>query len=76
MDTVRDKDGNAAALSVTEALSYLKSIGKSPTAYLDELYKRYGYHYELTVNIYLEGPEGSEKIDKIMKSYAKSLLKK
>ena len=76
IDTVRDKDGNAAALSVTEALSYLKSIGKSPTAYLDELYKRYGYHYELTVNIYLEGPEGSAKIEKIMKSYREKPIEK
>ena len=76
IDTVRDKDGNASALSITEALSYLKSVEKSPTAFLDELYKRYGYHYELTVNIFLEGPEGSAKIEKIMKSYREKPIEK
>ena len=75
LDLVRDKDGNAASLAVAEALSYLQSINVKPLDFLNKLYLKYGFHYEKTENIYFEGAEGSEKIQKIMSSLRKSLGK-
>jgi phosphoglucomutase len=75
LDLVRDKDGNAASLAVAEALSYLQSINVKPLDFLNKLYLKYGFHYEKTENIYFEGAEGSEKIQKIMSSLRNSLGK-
>ena len=72
LDTIRDKDGNASSLAIVEALSFIKSIDMTPLGFLDELYKRYGYHLEETKNVYLDGATGSEKISKIMESFRKS----
>ena len=74
LDSVRDKDGNAASLAFAECLSYLQSIKINPLDFLDKLYLKYGYHYEKTENIYFEGAEGSEKIKKIMESHRRSPL--
>ena len=65
LDTVRDKDGNASALAIAELFSHLKSIDVSPHIYLDNLYKKYGYHEEKTENIYFEGADGSKIISKL-----------
>ena len=46
----------------------------TPLGFLDELYKRYGYHLEETKNVYLDGATGSEKISKIMESLEKAHL--
>ena len=75
LDLVRDKDGNASALAFAEALAYLKSLSMKPVDFLDKLYLKYGFHYEKTENIFFEGAEGSEKINKIMDSLRKTPLR-
>jgi len=73
-DLVRDKDGNASALAISEMLSHLISIGSTPLDQLDNLYKKYGYHYEKTENIYFEGAEGRATIENLVLSYRKDPL--
>jgi phosphoglucomutase len=75
LDLVRDKDGNASALAFAEVLAYLKSLSIKPIDFLEKLYVKYGFHYEKTENIFFEGAEGSEKINKIMDSLRKNPLR-
>jgi phosphoglucomutase len=72
LDTVRDKDGNAAALACAELLAHLELTKSSPLEYLEYLYLKYGYFEEQTVNLYFEGVKGSEIIKKIIRSYSKN----
>jgi phosphoglucomutase len=68
-DCIRDKDGNAACLMFAEVCASLKERGITVPEYLDELYLKYGYYLEGTVNIYYEGATGAEKIKRILESY-------
>ena len=74
-DVVRDKDGNASALAIAELFAFLKSSKTEPMQYLDNLYKKYGYHEENTENLYFEGAEGSETIKTLASSYRTNQLK-
>jgi phosphoglucomutase len=74
-DLVRDKDGNASALAISEMLAHLISLGTSPLEFLDTLYQKYGFHMEKTENIYFEGAEGSAIINKLVSSYRENPLK-
>ena len=69
LDIVRDKDGNASALAIAELFAFLKSSKTEPLQFLDNLYKKYGYHEEKTENLYFEGAEGNETIKKLAASY-------
>ena len=75
LDIVRDKDGNASALAIAELFAFLKSSKTEPLQFLDNLYKKYGYHEEKTENIYFEGAEGSETIKMLAASYRSNQLK-
>jgi phosphoglucomutase len=68
-DRVRDKDANAAVLMFAEMAAFLKQKGKTVLQYLDEVYLRYGYYLEETVNIYYEGATGASRIRSILESY-------
>jgi len=68
-DRVRDKDANAACLLFCELAAYLQSQAQTFTAYLDDLYRRYGYHHEALINLTYEGAAGAAKIARILKSY-------
>ncbi|MAN36518.1 MAG: hypothetical protein CMI21_02660 [Opitutae bacterium] len=74
LDVVRDKDGNASALAIAELFGFLKSTNSTPFDFLDTLYKKYGFHFEKTENLYFEGAEGSETITKLAASYRQSPL--
>ena len=74
LDVVRDKDGNASALAIAELFAFLKSTQSSPFDFLDALYKKYGFHFEKTENLYFEGAEGSDTIAKLAASYRKTPL--
>ena len=76
LDVVRDKDASAAALSITEMFSFLKSKRIHPIEFLDSLYLDHGYHAEKTENIYFDDHNGANKIKKIMGSYRKMPPKK
>jgi len=74
LDVVRDKDGNASALAIAELFAFLQSTQSSPLDFLDALYKKYGFHFEKTENLYFEGAEGSDTIAKLADSYRKTPL--
>ncbi|MGA3006458.1 MAG: phospho-sugar mutase [Opitutaceae bacterium] len=71
-DGVRDKDGNAACLMFAEMCAALKDRGTTVLRFLDELYLRYGYHLEDTINLYYEGATGAAKIKRILDTYRES----
>ena len=75
LDIVRDKDGNASALAIAELFGFLKSSKTEPLQFLDNLYKKYGYHEEKTENLYFEGAEGNEIIEKLAASYRTKKLR-
>ena len=62
----RDKDGVVASMLMCEATAYFKTKGKNMLEVLDELYTKYGAHYELNEAIVMEGKEGLDKIVSIM----------
>ena len=68
-DRVRDKDGNASVLMFAEMAATLQAEGKNILQYLDEVYLRYGYYLEDTINIYYEGASGAVRIRNILESY-------
>ncbi|MDR2512266.1 MAG: phospho-sugar mutase [Puniceicoccales bacterium] len=67
-DSVRDKDGNAAALMIVELAAWLKTRNLTFSEYLAQIYLRCGYHAEDLLNINLEGADGARRIQNILKS--------
>ena len=73
-DYVRDKDAVTAALVITEmAASY---AGRGMTLYdaMQELYRKYGYYGEKTLNLVMPGLDGLEKMRKLMTGLRESPL--
>jgi phosphoglucomutase len=68
-DSVRDKDGNAACVMLSELAAWVKSRGLTVTDYLDEIYLKYGFYLEGVINIYYEGASGAAKIKRILDTY-------
>ena len=66
---VRDKDGIAAALLVTEMAAYYKKQGTTIADVLAALYEKYGYYAEKQVSMVLTGNEGKERIGRIMDAF-------
>ena len=66
---VRDKDAVSSGLLLTEAAAYHKKAGYSLYEWLQELFRRYGYHEERMINYVLEGKEGAERIGRIMNRF-------
>ena len=52
---VRDKDGVAASLLIAEAACYYKSMGKTLSDALDDIFAEYGFHDEKTVSVSISG---------------------
>ncbi|BDS07859.1 phosphoglucomutase [Oceaniferula spumae] len=71
-DTIRDKDGNGAAVMFAELAAYAKSEGKSLAALLDELYREFGYHLELGKALVMEGADGAAQIKALATSYSEN----
>jgi phosphoglucomutase len=68
-DFVRDKDGNAACLMFAELCAWVKSRGLTVPEYLDEIFLKYGFYLEGTINLYYEGASGNAKIKRILDTY-------
>jgi phosphoglucomutase len=68
-DYVRDKDGNAACLMFAEVCAWVKRRGLTVPEYLDEVFLRFGFYLEGTINLYYEGASGNAKIKRILDSY-------
>jgi phosphoglucomutase len=69
-DTIRDKDGNGAAVMFAELAAYARSEGKSLAALMDELYNEFGYHLELGKALVMEGADGAASIKALAASYS------
>ena len=68
-DYVRDKDGNTASLMFAEVCAWVKSRGLTVPEYLDEIFLKYGFYLEGTINLYYEGASGNAKIKRILDTY-------
>jgi phosphoglucomutase len=68
-DYVRDKDGNAACLMFSELCAWVAGQRLTVPEYLDQVYLKYGFYLEDTINIYYEGASGSAKIKRILDTY-------
>ena len=74
-DKVRDKDGIAALMILTEAAAYYKNKGMTLWDNMQKLYKKYGYYRENQIAITLEGAEGAQKIKDMMEKVRTSVPK-
>ena len=72
-DYARDKDAISAVMSLCEAASYYKSIGKTLWDAMIDMYEKYGYYKEGQVSIVLEGSSGAEKIKQMMDNMRNNL---
>ncbi|CAN5817923.1 phospho-sugar mutase [soil metagenome] len=69
-DFVRDKDGNSAAVMISEVAAYAKSQGLTLVSLLDKIYEEYGFYLERGESLTMEGAEGAAEIKKLVDSYA------
>ena len=69
-DAIRDKDANGATLMFAEVAAYAKSIGKTLTELMDDIYSEYGYYLEIGKSLVMEGADGAAKIQALANSYA------
>ncbi len=68
-DCVRDKDAIQSSILISEMCNYYLQQNMDLNEVLEEIYKEYGYSYEVTKSLTLSGIEGLEKIKKIMQMY-------
>lgn len=69
-DSIRDKDGNGAAVMFAELAAYASSEGKTIAALMDDLYAEYGYHLEVGKALVMEGADGAARIKALSASYS------
>ena len=67
-DYVRDKDAVTASLLLTEMAAWYASQGKTLYDALQELYIKYGYYSERTLNLVMPGLDGLKKMADLMAS--------
>ncbi|WP_251862192.1 phospho-sugar mutase [Clostridium sp. Marseille-Q2269] len=72
---VRDKDAVSSSMLLCEAAAYYKTKGKTLIDVLNEIYKKHGYYREKQISLILEGLEGKNRIDRMMKAYRESFPK-
>ena len=65
-DKVRDKDGIAALMLLSEAAAFYKGQGYTLWDNMKKMYEKYGYYKENQVSIVLEGADGAQKIKDMM----------
>ena len=65
-DFVRDKDGVTASMLIAEMAAWFDSAGKTLYHALRELYVKYGYYGEKTLNLQMPGLDGIEKMRVLM----------
>jgi len=71
-DSIRDKDGNGAAVMFAELAAYARSEGKTLAALMDDLYTEYGYHLEVGKALVMEGADGAAQIKALSASYSEN----
>ena len=68
----RDKDSVVATMLITEMTAYYHAAGMTLSDALDDLFRRYGFFYEVTGEVYMEGYDGAEKITALMEALRKN----
>ena len=63
---VRDKDGVVACLLMAELAAESKAEGQSVHDRLDQLFEQHGLHHERTLNIFMEGSQGKQRMKQLM----------
>ncbi len=71
-DYVRDKDAVTASMIVAEMAAYYYDRGMTLIDAIDELYAKYGYYREETVNLYMYGVDGLGEMRALMESLRKT----
>lgn len=64
----RDKDAVGASMSILEMTAYYKRKDMTLADALSELYKKYGYYGEKTIDVYMEGLDGIERRRRVMQT--------
>jgi len=67
-DFVRDKDAVTASVLITEMAAHYQLRGMSLLDALDELYARFGFYGEETLNLVMPGVDGLERMRALMAS--------
>ena len=64
----RDKDGIIASMLLCEIAAYYKNRGMTLWDAILKMYEKYGYYREGQIQVTLEGADGAEKIQEMMKT--------
>ena len=64
----RDKDAVNAAMLICEMTAYYKAKGMTLSDALNLLFEKYGYCYETTRELYMEGVDGADRMAALMNS--------
>ena len=62
----RDKDSVVASMLIVEMAAYYKAKGMTLYDALTEMYEKYGYYTENTVNVVMKGLDGAERMKALM----------
>ncbi len=65
-DYVRDKDAATASMLIAEMAAHWYAQGKTLLDAMDELYEKYGFYAEETLNLYMYGVDGVREMDALM----------
>ncbi len=65
-DYVRDKDAVTASMMVAEMAAYYCNQGKTLLDAMDDLYEKYGFFAEKTLNLVMPGLDGLKRMQEIM----------
>ena len=61
-------DAVVASLLICEMAAYYKTLGKTLCDALEDLYKKYGYYLERTLDFYFDMPGGQKRITEMMEN--------
>ncbi len=64
----RDKDAVVTSMLICEMTAYYQAKGMTLSDALQALYRTYGYCYEATVEVYMEGLDGAARMSALMDS--------
>ena len=65
-DYVRDKDAVTASMMIAEMAAHYYQKGMTLLDAVDAIYQKYGYFAERTLNIFMEGVDGPERMAALM----------
>lgn len=64
----RDKDAVVTAMLITEMTAFYRAKGMTLSDALNDLFARYGFCYEVTEEVYMEGLDGAARMAALMDS--------